>query len=59
MDKIVMSFNKMKLVIGYLLVVNKLLLERFSFSNHSSKIFQLYTDVNYGNEELAKLSRNL
>ena len=59
MDKIVMSFNKMKLVIGYLLVVNKLLLERFSFLNHSSKIFQLYTDVNYGNEELAKLSRNL
>ena len=57
--KMVMSFNKMKLVNGYLLVVSKLLLERFSFFNHNSKIFQHYTNVNYGNEELAKLSRNL
>ena len=55
----VMSFNKQKLVNGYLLVANKLLLERFSFFNHDSKAFQYFTNVNQGNKELAKLSRNL
>ena len=54
------SFNKQKLVNGYLLVVNKLLLECFSFFfNHDSKIFGYFTNVNQGNKELAKLSTYL